>query len=172
MYKERKRRVTRKITVSDGTDLVISEDGEILSEVKKTREAIIKPKTKYTTMYLDDENVYAALKGLGNSGAVWGFVLNRYDKENNIFHFSGSVKDQCKKVTGLSNGTIRSAISNFCDSELLLKIRNAEYMVNPAFFYTGHWDNRQKAIDEYEDNRQAKETLERNKRINDKTVEV
>lgn len=172
MYKGKKRRADRKVTVKSGSSIVVNEDGEILSDSTLTKEITIKGKSKYTTMYLDDENLFEALKGLGNSGAVWGFVLVKYDKENNIFHFSGSVKEQCRKVTGLSDGTVRSSISSFCDSGLLLKIRNAEYMVNPSFFYTGHWDNRQTVIDEYENAKRAKEVLDSSKSMKDKTVDV
>jgi len=170
VYKKKKRNADRKIRVPDGVDREVDENGVVISEHPRTREAIVKGKRKYTTMYLDDENLYVALKGLGNAGAVWGFVLTKYDKDNNIFHFSGSVKEQCAKITGLSNGTIRSAISSFCEADLLLKIRNAEYMVNPAFFYTGHYELRQQAIDEYEDNKSAKAILESKRSMDNKTV--
>lgn len=158
--------------VPSGTDYEVDEHGEIVKETPKWREVELKSKSKFATMYLDDEKLYEGLKGLGNFGAVWGFVLVKYDKDNNVFYFSKSVKDQCAQVTGLSDGTIRSAISSFCDSNLLLKLRNAEYMVNPSFFYMGHWDYRQTAIDKYEENKEALEILERNKRIEEKTVKV
>lgn len=172
MYKSKKRKVNRKIIVPSGTDFEIDSDGVVVKATPKFREVEIKSKSKFATMYLDDDNLYEALKGLGNAGAIWGFVLVKYDKENNVFYFSRSVKEQCCQVTGLSDGTVRSAISGFCDSGLLLKIRNAEYMVNPSFFYMGHWDYRQSVIDKYEEIKDAIETIDRNKKINDKTVDV
>lgn len=172
MYKSKKRKANRRITVPNGTDFEIDEDGVILTATPKFKQVDIRSKSKFATMYLDDDNLYEALKGLGNAGAVWGFVLVKYDKDNNVFYFSKSVREQCCQVTGLSDGTVRSAISGFCDSNLLLKLRNAEYMVNPSFFYMGHWDFRQSVIDKYEENKDALETLERNKNIEDKTVRV
>lgn len=172
VYKSKKRKVNRRYSVHVGTDHHVDDNGEIVSSTPKFREVEVKSKSKFATMYLDDDNLYEALKGLGNAGAVWGFVLVKYDKDNNVFYFSKSVRDQCCQVTGLSDGTVRSAISGFCDSNLLLKLRNAEYMVNPSFFYMGHWDFRQSVIDKYEENKEALETLERNKRIEDKTVKI
>lgn len=172
MFNQKKRKANRTIKVLNGVDRVIDGDGVIIDESPRYKDVNVKQKTRYATMYLDDENMYEALKGLGNSGAVWGFVLVKYDKENNIFHFSGSVKEQCRALTGLSDGTVRSSIAGFCDSGLLLKIRNAEYMVNPRYFYKGHWDNREEVINEYEAIKEAKEMIKTKSRIEAKTIKL
>lgn len=172
MYKSKKRKVNRKIKVPAGTDYVVDDEGNIISETPKWKELEVKSRSKFATMYLDDDNIYEALKGLGNAGAVWGFVLVKYDKDNNVFYFSKSVKESCCQVTGLSDGTVRAAISGFCDSGLLLKIRNAEYMVNPSFFYMGHWDLRGSVIEKYDELKAAVEKINADKNLKNKTVEL
>lgn len=167
MYKK-KRKAKRTYRVENGVDRIISEDGEVLEERPNYKTIIPTQKARYLTMYLDDDNLFEALKGLGNQGMVWGFVLLKYDKDDGVFYFGASIKEQCKAITGLSDGTIRASIKDFADSGMLLKIRNAEYMVNPKLYYTGHWDNRPKMIELYDKRKQAIETLKNNKPLNDK----
>lgn len=123
-------------------------------------------------MYLDDENLFTALKGLGNFGAIWGYVLTEYNKDKALFYFSASVREDICERTDLSDGTVRSAISSFCDSGMLLKVRNAEYMVNPRFFYVGSWDNRPAMIELYDAKKESVEIAARKKAIDLKTVNV
>lgn len=159
-----------KIRVKIGVDRVVSEDGEILDILPRYEDVRVKVKVKYASMFLSENDKYEALKGLGNFGAVWGYVLSEYKRENCIFFFSASVKKDITKVTELSNGTIRSAIASFCESGLLLKIRNAEYMVNPRYFFMGNWEQREIMIEAYDEKKKAIKMLEVNKSINDRTV--
>lgn len=165
---QNKRKAARSVYL--GTDYVINENAEIVSELKKYRKVNEKEKLIYATMYLDDGNKYEALKGLGNFGAVWGYVLTYYSKQTAMFTFLASVKDDMRHKTGLSIGTIRSAISSFCESGLLLKVRNAEYMVNPHYFYAGLWDERTKMIELYNEKLEEVQLREQQERINAKTV--
>lgn len=157
------------------TQVVDKETGEILNESTAFRPVNVGGKKKsanYATMFLEEEESFEAMKGLGNFGAVWAYVLTNYKRENAIFFFSASTKEDACKVTGLSTGTIRSAISSFCDSGLLLKVRNAEYMVNPKHFFKGSWDQREGMIKEYDMKKEAVEILKSKKNMNDKTVSV
>lgn len=129
-----------------------------------------KKKEMCISMYLDDEKIYDAMKGLGNFGAVWAFVMNNFNKDNIMFYFSKTVREDACKATRLSDGTVRSAINSFCEKNMLLKLRSAEYMVNPSFFYVGTWDNRPSMIERYEDKRLAKQTLDGDKRLSAKTI--
>lgn len=163
-------RKAKRRNVPDGFNTIIDEDGVVLSVVPLHKQIPIKEKARYVSMYLSDEHLYVALKGLGNFGAVWGFVMNNFNSENAMFYFSKTIREDVCKVTGLSDGTVRSAINSFCESNMLLKIRNAEYMVNPTYFYKGTWDNRPLMIEKYEEKKSAKEILEQNKRVDAKTV--
>jgi hypothetical protein len=157
----------KTIRIKTGTDRLINTDGEFISEVGNYKDVKLKVKLKYASMYLDNNDNYDALKGLGNFGAVWGYVLNNYHREKCIFYFSASIKEDISEVVKLSEGTIRSAIKSFCDSGLLLKIRNAEYMVNPSHFFMGNWEQRDKMIDVYDVKKNAIEMLDLNKSINE-----
>lgn len=173
MYNKKRNAKRRTIRVSNGVDRVIDENGEIVSEVFKFKDVLLlDERRRWCSMMLDDDLLFDFLNGLGNQGKVWGFVLLKYDKDNCVFYFGASIKEMCEQITGLSDGTIRSAIRGFCDSGMLLKIRNAEYMVNPKAFYTGNFDNRQKMIDVFEEKQKALETLKSNKPLNDKINEA
>ena len=156
------------ITVNAGRNMVVTEDGEILSDIQLQKQVKTKGKSKFAIMYLDDDNLFSALKGLGNSGAIWGFVLSKYDKDSAIFFFSASVKEQCMKACEVSEGTVRTAIADFCKSGMLLKVRNAEYMVNPSFFYAGYSDARDEMIELYEERKRSLGVAVKNKALNDK----
>lgn len=140
-----KRNAKRKVHI--GKDTVVDEHGVILAEYHRFREQA--SKTKYVTMYLDDENIYEAYKGLGSLGMVWGYIMRKYDHDSGIFHFSSGVKDDMIGVTGLSIGTVRSAVKSYTENNMLLRIIGSEYMVNPTYFYKGSWEKRPDAIEIY-----------------------
>lgn len=160
----------KRIRVKLGEDRILSEQGELLDTVTRYGDVRVKVKTKYASMFLSEDDKYDALKGLGNFGAVWGYILSDYKRETCVFYFSASVKEDICKATKLSNGTIRSAITSFCDSGLLLKIRNAEYMVNPRHFFMGNWEQREQMIEVFADKKKAIEMLELNKSISNNTI--
>jgi len=137
-----KRTLVSTETIIDGIS------GEVLQEYRKFRE--LASKTVYAIMYLDDENAYDALSGLGNQGKVWGYVIKNYDAKTGGFNFSSLQKVFMKKELQLSIGTIRSSISGFCDSGLLKRVMGADYMVNPRMFYKGEWDKRDAMIKIYD----------------------
>lgn len=121
-------------------------------------------------MYLDDDNLFGALQGLGNFGAAWGYVLNNYNHETITFYFTTTIKeDMCVKLN-LSVGTIRNAIKSFCDSGLLMRHRGSEYFVNPSLFYRGRWEDRERMVSIYEGRKKEKEIKVIGDNIDKKTV--
>jgi hypothetical protein len=160
-----KRKAKRKYL---GKDSVVNEYGELLAEYHKWRDEA--KKTIYVSMYLNDEDLYDTMSGLGNLGKVWAYVLVHYDHRSGVFNFSGTSKIMMVQELNLSAGTIRSAIKGFCDSKLLVRVIGSDYLVNPHKFYKGDWENRpaqQKLFDQFIE-RNKTESVD--KRVKDEKV--
>lgn len=161
-----KRNAKRKVHL--GKDTIVDDQGVVLAEYHRWREQA--NKTIYVSMYLDDEKVYEAYMGLGSLGMVWGYIMKKYDHESGIFYFSSSVKDDIINVTKLSVGTVRSSVKSFTNSNLLVRVIGAEYMVNPTFFYKGGWEKRGPMIELYKKLKDIDESRKANKGIELKVV--
>lgn len=161
-----KRNAKRKVHL--GKDTIVDDQGVVLAEYHRWREQA--NKTIYVTMYLDDENVYDAYNGLGSLGMVWGYIMKKYDHESGIFYFSSSVKDDIIDLTKLSIGTVRSSVKSFTESNLLVRVIGAEYMVNPNYYYKGTWEKRPAMIEIYSKLKGIDETRKTNKDIELKVV--
>lgn len=155
MDKQNGKRKAKRSKKYLGKDVIIDGDtGVVLAEYLKFRDSA--SRTNFAIMYLDDDNVYEALSGLGNQGTVWAYVLKHYDYKTGIFSFSSVIKEFMVQETKLSIGTIRSSIKGFVDSNLMINVIGSDYMVNPTFFYKWDWEQRGSMILMYEKLKEAK----------------
>lgn len=121
-------------------------------ELQKT-EAIFKKKEhklNFIMMILDEVNITEVLSGLGSSGKVLGFIVKEYNDKDSMFYFTTSNKERMVTELGLSIGTVRSAVKEFTISDILCRVRGAEYMLNPSIFYKGSTDKRIEVVERYE----------------------
>lgn len=154
-----------------GTHVYVdSSTGEQLGERQVYRTQAIK--TIFVTMYLNDENVYDLMSGLGNSGKVLAYILKDYNDKTGMFYFSSTAKDLMVKDLKLSIGTIRSSVRDFASKRIIVHMGGSEYAVNPHLFYKGlqtNYDNMVAAFDAYLTAANMKEV---NKRIEAKTITI
>lgn len=144
--------------------------GEKIGERIKYRTQAVK--AKFITMYLDDENFYEFISGLGNTGKVLGYIMRDFNDKSGMFYFSSSVKDMMVDTLKISIGTIRSCVRDFAEKRTILHVSGSEYMVNPYIFYKGHSENHQNLKDSFDGLCRVQEAREANKRIDAKTVKV
>lgn len=151
-------------------EMVDSLTGEIVSSSAKFKTSPVK--TIFATMYLNDENVYEFVSGLGNPGKVLAYVLKDYNDKTGMFYFSTHTKALMAKELGLSVNTIRTIIREFANKKTIVHIGGPEYMVNPRLFYKGaqeHYDKQVNIFDDYHKIALFKETQAN---IDAKTVKI
>lgn len=144
--------------------------GEHLGDRLRYRKQAIH--TIFVTMYLNDENLYKFLAGLGNQGVVIGYILKDYNDKTGMFYFSSTTKSAMVADLKLSIGTIRKCVKDFAGSRVLVHIGGSEYMVNPHIFYKGQQILYDKQVEAFDALLAIVESRETEKRIDAKTVKV
>jgi hypothetical protein len=94
-------------------------------------------KTIFVTMYLNDDNMYEFISGLGNPGKVLAYILKDYNDKTGMFYFSNTTKELMIKELKLSIGTVRGIVKEFATKKTIIHVGGSEYMVNPRLFYKG-----------------------------------
>lgn len=131
---EREKRVTKQIqsTVIDHTT------GEVLTETNIETSKIPGNEPDYVKLYFDD---LILLSGLPKSTSNIVVELVRYmTYSNEIILNSGIRKRICEALNIIPN-TLTHALKNLCDADILERIEQNIYFVNPYLFGRGKWDD-------------------------------
>lgn len=94
-------------------------------------------KEEVVFIFLEGDNFYKVLGGMGSSGKVLGYILRVYNDKTGMFYFSSRVKEEMCEELAMSIGTVRNVMKKFADSKIILRVSGAVYMVNPYVFYKG-----------------------------------
>lgn len=127
-------------------------------------------KTIFVTMYLNDENVYEFISGLGNPGKVLAYILKDYNDKTGLFYFSATVKERMVSELKLSIGTVRGIVREFAAKKTIINVRGSEYMINPRLFYKGLQSSYDAQVDMFDNIVKLSEFAEAEKRIEEKVV--
>lgn len=146
-----------------------SQTGEKVGEHLRFRKQAIH--TIFVTMYLNDENLYKFLAGLGNQGVVIGYILKDYNDKTGMFYFSSTTKALMVAELKMSIGTIRKCVKDFANSRILAHVGGSEYMVNPHIFYKGQQIAYDKQVEAFDNLLSLVEFRVAEKRIDAKTVQ-
>lgn len=163
-------RSVNKRVYAGKVEVVDRETGELLDTRIKYRTQAIK--TIFVTMYLNDENLYEFISGLGNQGRVIAYILKDYNDKTGMFYFSGTSKELMVKELGLSIGTIRSAVRELASKRTIIHVGGAEYMVNPRLFYKGLQTNYENMVEVFDGLMAIVDVRDTQKSIDKKTVEI
>lgn len=163
-------RYKNKSVFAGNVEYVDTITGAIVGSATKYKTVPIKQ--EFVTMYLNDENIYPMLAGLGSSGKVLGYILKEYNDKTGMFYFSMTRKEMMKTELKLSLGTIRSCVKDFHDSGLLIRISGSEYMVNPHVFYKGLQTLYDGICKQFDDLAKIDAMRKTQKRVDKKTVKV
>lgn len=123
-------------------------------------------------MYIDDNNIFELMNGMGNPGKVLSFILKEYNERSCLFYFSTTNKDRMVSELSLSIGTVRAVVKSFSDSGIICRVRGAEYMVNPHLFYKGHSMKRDESCREFDGHMAIHRTKETQKSIDEKIEKI
>ncbi len=163
-------RSANKRVYAGKVEVVDRDTGELLDTRLKYRTQAIK--TIFVTMYLNDENLYDFISGLGNQGKVIAYILKDYNDKTGMFYFSGTSKELMVKELKLSIGTIRSAVRDLAEKKTIVHVGGAEYMVNPRVFYKGHQSNYDNMVEVFDGLLRLSLFKEAERAIESKTVKV
>lgn len=147
-----------------------SDTGEKVGEKLIYRTEAVK--TIFVTMYLNDENVYEFISGLGNPGKVLAYILKDYNDKTGMFYFSATVKDRMVQELKLSMGTVRGVVREFANKKTIINVRGSEYMINPRLFYKGLQANYDSHVTMFDSILKLDEFSQSEKRIDTKTIKM
>jgi hypothetical protein len=143
MIKELKPRtgMRRKINQEIVTQVVSSETGEI-TESRTHKEFSIEREPDYIKLYIKD---ILRLKDLskGTNDIMYSLLkrMTYADNGENLLYLFAPIKRAVAAELGLKEGTIRKAIEQLTEKQILIRKDRGTYMVNPFLFGRGKWED-------------------------------
>lgn len=128
------------------TQTVSEETGELLDVQTKTEEILVKTKEEFIQIYT---SIQAKLLKLTlTEERLLNYCIFNCDHENRIvinkFH-----RETLAKQTGLNQRTISNSIKPLCDLQLLVRIAESTYRVNPQYVWKSTSNNRKMTLQHF-----------------------
>lgn len=117
---------------------IISSDGEILDEVKKTEITQFKTDVEPDFIKLYTKDI-TKLFGLPKSSNSILYQLLRVMDYDNCVALGKHRKEAIANELGITTSTLYNIISIFCKEKIMIRISATEYILNPNLFGKGRW---------------------------------
>lgn len=135
-------------TVSTNTEVIVSEDGEVLDVQTKRHKIVVHSQKEYFATYSSFIGVLKDLSGAAHK--VITYMIMYAPINDPSYSMNNTTRERMCAELGIKDVTVKKALKELVEKGVLLKPnlhkRSGFYTINPNYFWKGDMNGRNKAM--------------------------